>query len=125
MARDERLTVAVTPAEDDDAVELSQLTSLLQRELLTLDVADVRPVESQTAPEGAKGIGSVVGMLAVQLGSIEGLRVVIDLVRGWAGRSRREVEVTIGGDTLRLSGVSSGEQERIVDAWLARHATGT
>jgi len=123
MAGDDRLTVAVRPA-GDDAGELSDLTSMLRQELLALDVVDVRPVEAESAPPGAKGIGEVVGMLAIQLGTVEGLRAVVDLVRGWVGRSRRDVEVSIGGDTLKLSGVSSEDQERIVDAWLARHAAG-
>jgi Effector Associated Constant Component 1 len=125
MTGDEQLLVVVSPGEDDDEGVLVDLTAMLRQELLTLDVDDVRPPDAGSAPEGAKGLGDVIGVLAVQLGSLEGLRVLVDLVRGWAGRSRREVEVTIGGDSLKLSGASSEQQERIIDAWLERHAAGS
>ena len=42
----------------------------------------------------------------------------------WARASRRDVEVTVGGDTLRLTGVTSEQQDKIIDAWLERHAGG-
>jgi hypothetical protein len=32
--------------------------------------------------------------------------------------------VTVAGDTLRLTGVTSEQQDKIIDAWLARHAGG-
>jgi hypothetical protein len=125
MAGVEGLTVQVQPTADDDVGDLLDLTSMLREELLELEVSDVRPLEPEAAPEGAKGLGTIAGWLVVQLGSGEGLRAVVDLLRGWAGRSRREVEVSIGGDTLKVAGISSEEQERIIDAWLARHAAGT
>jgi hypothetical protein len=125
MAGADDLTVQVPPTEGEDAGELLAVASRLREELLTLDVDDVRPVEAGTTPDGAKGVAALTGWLAVQLGSAEGLRAVVALVRGWAGRRQREVEVTIGGDTLRISGVSTEEQEKIVDAWLARHAAGS
>jgi hypothetical protein len=31
------------------------------------------------------------------------------------------VEVSIGGDTLKVTGATSQQQETIIDAWLARH----
>jgi hypothetical protein len=45
-------------------------------------------------------------------------------VRGWSSRTGRTVEVTIGEDTLKLTGVTSQQQEKIIDGWLARHAPG-
>lgn len=125
MAGVEGLTVQVQPTDDDDLDALLDLTSMLREELLELDVTDIRPLDAEAAPEGAKGLGTIAGWLAVQLGSGEALRTVVEVVRGWVGRSHREVEVSIGGDTLKVSGASSAEQERIIDAWLARHAAGT
>ena len=122
MAGTEAL-VHIHPA-DDDIDKLHDVTAMLRRDLLALDISDVRPVEDATTPDGAKGAGAIAGWLAVQLASVEGVRAVVELLRGWASQRRREVEVTIGGDTLKLSGASSGEQERIIDAWIARHATG-
>ena len=116
--------VHIHPVADEDPDELLDLTVMLRDEILAEDVSDVRPVEDATTPDGAKGAGAIAGWLAVQLASVEGVRAVVELLRGWASQRRREVEVTIGGDTLKLSGASSGEQERIIDAWIARHATG-
>jgi hypothetical protein len=125
MAGVAELMLQVHPTGDDDVGELLDLTSMLRAELLALDVTDVRPVEATTAPEGSKGLGDVAGWLAVQLGSIDVLRATVDLIRGWVGRTHRQVEVRIGDDILKVSGVSSAEQEKIIDAWLARHAAGS
>lgn len=77
-----------------------------------------------TSREHAKGLGILAGWLVVQFGSISGLRAVVDVVRGWAARTHRVVEVSYGGDVLKVTGVTSEQQERIIDAWLARHAAG-
>ncbi|WP_404382964.1 hypothetical protein LL946_17475 [Knoellia locipacati] len=119
------VVVHVPQESGEDLDELLDVTGWLRDEFLALDVQDVRPVQATTAPDGAKGVGAIAGWLAVQLASVEGVRAVIELARGWAGQRRREVEITIGGDTLKLSGASAGEQERIIDAWIARHAPGS
>jgi hypothetical protein len=36
----------------------------------------------------------------------------------------RTVDVSIGGDHLKVTGVTSRRQEEIIDAWLAHHASG-
>ena len=117
--------VQVRPTGDEETDELLDVTDGLREELLTLDVDAVRPVEARDAPDGAKGLAAIAGWLAVQLASAEGLRAAVDALKGWATQRRREVEVTIGGDTLKLSGVSADEQERIIDAWIARHSAGS
>ena len=44
-------------------------------------------------------------------------------VQSWlADSSRRSIKLGLGGDVLELTGVSSREQARLTDAWLARHA---
>lgn len=110
--------------EDRDAEELARAAGQLREELLELDVLRVEPV-GDTAPEGAKGLGELMGWLMLQLGTMGGLRSVVDTAGAWASRSDREVEISYGGDVLRVTGVSSAQQERIIDAWLARHAAGT
>src|SRR5215470_9539461 len=42
-----------------------------------------------------------------------------------AGRNTaRSVKLAIGGDALEVSGVSSAEQDRLIDLWVSRHAAG-
>jgi len=65
------------------------------------------------------------GWLAAQFGTLDGLRAVVAAVRGWASRSGRTVEVSIGGDVLKVTAATSQQQDEIIAAWLARHAPGT
>lgn len=125
MDGSDAMVVRVRSVAGEDDGDLLEVTALLRQELLGLDVDEVGTVETEEGPANAKGVAALAGWLAVQFGSVETVRAVIEVLRGWAGRRRREVEVTIGGDTLKLSAVTASEQERIIDAWLARHTPGS
>lgn len=116
------LSLQVLPAIDSDAEELADLAGELRAELLSTDVGSVALLSVEAAPDGAKGAGSLGGWLAAQFGTLEGLRALMAAVRGWASRTGRSVEVSIGGDTLKLTAATVQQQEEIVAAWLARHA---
>jgi hypothetical protein len=121
MARD-RLTIRLQPAPDEDAEELAELARRLRSELLELDVDAVDPVVDEGVPEQTKGLGAVAGWLAVRFGTVEGLRAVLTVLGGWTARTNRSVEVSYGSDVLKVTAVTSQQQEQIIDAWLARHA---
>jgi hypothetical protein len=110
---------------DSDAEELSELTQGLRDELLELDVDAVEPATEGEAPSGSKGpeflaIGGLAIKFALQ-SSV--LKSVVDTTVAWLGRQQaRSVKLTLDGDTLELTGVSSDEQGRLVDQWIARHA---
>jgi hypothetical protein len=123
MANSGGLVLRVHSGPDEDAGELAELTGLLQRELLDLDVAAVEPLPDGAVPAGAKGVAAVAGWLAVQLGP-EALRRVLAKVADWVARNDRGVEVTYRGDTLKLTRATSEQQEKIIDDWLARHPAG-
>jgi hypothetical protein len=121
------LSVELQAAPGADAEELAQLAGRLRAELLDLDVDAVRQPERGEAPEESKGAGWLAaGELAVRLvTSPEVLAAVIAGIRSWLGRnSARSVKLTLGGDALEVSGVSSAEQDRLIELWVARHATG-
>jgi hypothetical protein len=120
----DRLILQVLPTADSDAEELADLAGRLHAELLGVDAASVVPLTAEAAPEGAKGFGTLAGWLVAQFGTLDGLRTVIAAVRGFASRTGRTVEVSIGGDVLKVTGVTSQRQGEIIDAWLARHAPG-
>lgn len=124
MAGSDEVTVRVAGVPGDDAEELAVATARLRDELLALDVDDVEPLAGEAVPDGAKGLSVVLGALLVKVGSGVPLRAVLDALLRWARASRRDVEVTLDGDTLRLTGVSAEQQDRIIDSWLARHAGG-
>jgi hypothetical protein len=122
------LSVELQAAPDADAEELAQLVGRLRAELLDLDVNDVQQPVHGKAPEESKGAGWLAaGELMVRLvTSPEVLASIIAGVQSWLRRnSTRSVKLTIGGDALEVSGVSSAEQDRLIDLWVARHATGT
>ncbi|MEV6211286.1 hypothetical protein [Kitasatospora sp. NPDC051914] len=119
------LMVQVQPGSDLDPEEHAELTDRLRTELLdNLDLTSADPVDAPSAPAGAKGLGTLVGWLVVQFGTVETLRAVVNAVRSWVGRTNHVVELAYAGDVLKVTGVTSEQQEKIIDDWLARHATG-
>jgi hypothetical protein len=123
MAGTDELVLRIEPAPDGDDEELAGLTQRLRAQLLGLDVDAVVPLAETTDPDGAKGLGTVIGWLSVHLGSA-GLRAVLAAVGAWATRTGRTVEVIYGEKctTLRATGVTSAQQEQIINDFLARHA---
>ena len=119
------LTLQVLPVADSDAEELADLAAELHAELLSVDgTSCLAPLPAGASPGGAKGLGDMAGWLVAQFGTLDGLRALVAAVRGFAARTGRTVEVSIDGDVLKLTGATSQQQEKIVDAWLARHAPG-
>jgi hypothetical protein len=121
------LSVELQAVPDTDMEELAQLTDRLRAELLDLDVYSVQQPVRGEAPEDAKGASLLaVGELVVRLvASAEVLTGIIGGVRSWLERNRvRSVKITLDGDTLELPHVSSAEQERLINLWVTRHATG-
>ena len=103
----EVLILQVLPDPDEDAEQLDDLTDMLREELLELDVKAVAPVMQDQAPEDAKGVVAALGgWLAIHFGPA-GLRAVVNAVAAWAGRSGKTVEITLNGNTLKLTGTSA------------------
>lgn len=115
------VVLRVQPASDGDDAELADLTQRLRSRLLDLDVDAVDPVADTSLTEGAKGLETLVGWLAVRLGK-EALRQVIGEVIEWATRTNHTVEISYQGDSLKVSGVTSAQQERLINDFLDRHA---
>ena len=114
------LLLQVQSVPEDEAGDLSAVSARLRDELLDLDVESVDLQTESAAPESAKGLAAIAGWLVVHLGS-EGLGAVLAKVADWAFRNDRVVEVTSGGDVLKLGRATRAQQEKIIDAWLARH----
>jgi hypothetical protein len=121
------LGVRLSDPELDDE-ELDSLAKRLRTELLELDVFDVVPFEGESnIPLGAKGVEStVVGSLLVKLLSKLDVAKVMSAVKDWLIRQHlHSIEVTVDGDTLKLTNITSEEQERLVELWVSRHAKPT
>jgi len=117
------LQISVTPGtlgEDGANDTLRQLGDLTD-ELTELDI-DVGQA-CAPAPYGAKGLAEVTAVLTSVPAS--GIAPFIRFLRGWAGRTGRTVEVSFQGDAIKITGASKEQQDRLVEAWLDRHAPGT
>ncbi len=123
MADSGAVVLQVCPAPGDDAGELAEMAGWLRTELLDLDVQAVDRASGEAVPSGAKGVEAVAGWLSVQLG-MEALRAVLARVADWVTRNDRVVEVSYGGDTLKLGRATRQQQEKIIDGWLAQHPPG-
>jgi hypothetical protein len=120
-----QLAAVVDAGADSDAEELAELTRRLRGQLLELDVDAVQPATGGEAPAGSKGVELLaIGGLVIQFAmKSEVLKSVVDATTAWLGRQQgRSVKLTLDGDTLEVTGVSSDEQRRLVDLWVARHA---
>ena len=106
------------------AEELDELTAALRRELLRLDVERIDRPSGGPVPAGARGVDiAILGELIVELSKLGPvLGQVVGVVQAWAARSpERTAKLTIGGDSLELTGMSEADQHKVIGAWMARH----
>lgn len=112
-----RLVVPAVSGEEDQ--EIGYWSGALLTELSDVPGAAVDPVRVR-APEGAKGLATVAGAFAAKVGA-ERVKALVEAVRAFAARTGRTVEISIDGDTLRLTGASREVQQLAIESWLARH----
>ncbi|GAA1424964.1 hypothetical protein GCM10009601_30840 [Streptomyces thermospinosisporus] len=122
----EHMQLVLTGRQDSDQEELDELTRRLRDRLLELDVDDVQLRRAGDLPEGAKPVDAIaVGALAVTMAPIA-LRSVVSLVQTWIeNRPLRTVSIALGDNSLELEAVSSADQQRLIEAFLAAHEAST
>lgn len=117
----------VNVTDEADAEEAERWALRLRDELAGLDIEGVEPARpgpvAADLAHGAKGLPEVVGWLGLALGAVS-IEVVAGLIIEWVSRTRKQLEVVIGDQTLRVSGGSSDDQVKIVEAWLRQHPAG-
>ncbi len=121
---DNRLDISLDVGEGASEAELEELTAALRRELLRLDIERVDRPSGGPAPADARGVDlAIVGQLIVQLGQVGPiLGQVVAVVQAWAARSpQRTAKLSIGDDTLELTGMTEADQHKVIGEWMARH----
>jgi hypothetical protein len=106
-----------------DAADVEESLIRLRQELLDhASVVDVRAVSPIPSPVGSKAADGLMAALSVTVLHPSVLPIVMDVVRVWAVRRDRTVRVEVDGDFLELTGVTSAQQQEVLDAWLSRHS---
>jgi hypothetical protein len=111
-------------ADQADDEEIARFTSQLRDELLQLDVNSVDQATAGQAPEGSKGtwLPAVGTLLIGLLHSSPVLAAVTGTLQSWLSRRPgRSIELTLDGDTVKVTDISEEDQRRLLDAWIARH----
>jgi hypothetical protein len=105
---------------DADAEELEHARAQLERELLEVGAAD--RVSGGPTPVETLGIDPVArGTFVVAVGR-NAIGSFVGVVRSWVSRrSSTAVKLELDGDVIELTGVSREEQNRLVEAFLARN----
>jgi hypothetical protein len=116
------LQLRVALAQGEEAQDEAAWTALLLEELGD-DLDDALfSVEHGTPEAGQKGIA--LGALLAKLPAAAAGRLLTAL-QTWAARTGRTVEASIAGDSIKLTGASRKQQDRVIEAWLARHTAGS
>ncbi|MBW4630186.1 MAG: hypothetical protein KME49_32915 [Brasilonema octagenarum HA4186-MV1] len=116
-----QLKLNIDAGTEADNEELEQLTRQLRKRLLELDVESVDYLTEEKVSKGAKG-EPITTTLIVTLFAAGG--VVTTLIKTIETCLTRDKSVTIeekNGDKLQMTGISSKEQRRIIDAWISSH----
>jgi hypothetical protein len=109
-----------------DAQEIEDLAARLRRRLLELDVQSVDRAHVGEPPPGTRAaevlaLGSLIVTMTKSADLLKSMLGVIHSIV--AARPARTVEIMLGGDTLKLTGISSEEQDRPIDLFVTRHAS--
>jgi hypothetical protein len=116
-----------TPGDVDD-VERFEMARLLRAELLKLDVDSADFAPGRAAPTGSKADVFTLSTLLLTFAASGGvLTSIIGAIRDWLLRQPAPgvaVDVTIGGDSFRIEDATTEERQRLLDAFVARHAKG-
>ncbi len=118
-----QLILNIDTGPETDCEELEQITLQLRKELAELDVGAVDLVRVGEAPDRAKAGDPISwGALLVALTASGGvLTTLINAVQSWLMRhEQRSVTLEIDGDKLDVTGISSEEQQRLIDVWINR-----
>ena len=100
---------------------LDEATRDLQRELSELDIEVSRPTSE--APPGTRAVEvAALGSLVVKAGSAA-LAPVARVLQGWlARRSGRTIKLTLGSDSIEISGGSAAYQQEMIETFLRARA---
>jgi Effector Associated Constant Component 1 len=110
---------------DAGADEVDSATADLLRELRELDVESVERPSGGPPPEGSRAVElAALGALVVKLGGAA-VGPLAHVLQSWlARRSGRTIKLTLGADSLEISGGSAQYQRELIEMFLAARTAG-
>lgn len=118
-----RIDLGVSP--DADAAELDAATLQLRADLLELDIESVERPTTLPPPGARSAEVALLGTLVVTAGQ-QAILTLGRVLSDWLSRGpKRTVKLQLDDDLIELSNVSGEDQRRLLDAFLARHASGS
>jgi hypothetical protein len=116
------LRLAVATRAGEKISDAAPYLALLREELRNFGDVELAEVPD-FMPNGAKGIGS----LAVLVASLpaSGVAALFRFLRSWVTRTGRTLEVSIDGDIMKIGGATREQQDRVIEAWLDYHVSGS
>ena len=116
----ERLMLKINAGPEVDYEKLADISLQLKEDLSELDVEAVDLVSEGKVPVVAKAGEPVIwGTLLLTL-TVEALKAVIRYIQSWLGATGcRSVELEFRGNKLKVTGISSKEQQRLIDTFIA------
>jgi hypothetical protein len=124
MADETTLRVAFVLDDGTDVYEIDELGRRLRRTVTDLDVGEVSSLEG-TAPDGSRAGGVVAAgtFLVTLIKGAGGVGAVVAGARALLARHPdRTIELSLGGDSIKITGASSEAHDRLIDAWIERHS---
>jgi hypothetical protein len=115
-----RLQVAL--GEDEGAEDAVRLLRNLGEGLAELYEVHIEQLPD-ALPESTKDDSGLAGLLARV--PISGIVALVQVVRAWVARTGRTVEISVGGDTIKISSAHLEQQDREIEASLLRRASVT
>ena len=139
-----KLRIDLDVGADADAAEVEEATLQLRDELLELDVEDVERLSGGRPPADTRALEAVLLGALVVTATQELVRPVVRAVADWLARrskrrsgqvladsaggsdlvADRSIQVEVDGDVIVITDPSAEDQQRLMEAFIARHASG-
>lgn len=116
-----QLKLKIDAGTEADNEELEQLTRQLRKRLLELDVESVDFLSEEKVSKGAKGEPITTTLIVTLFATGGVVTTLIKAIETWLTRDRSVTIEEKNGDKLQMTGISSEEQRRIIDAWISSH----
>jgi hypothetical protein len=123
VAEDLTLRLDLALGGDAGAEELDAATADLLRELRDLEIDSAERVSGGPAPDGSRALDvALLGSIALRLGR-SAVGPLARVLQDWlARRSGRTIKLTLGEDSIELSGGSAAFQREMIETFLRARA---